>query len=195
MSLAAIVSSWIYTIVWLIPVYMSPHKFVLDGYLTTCKVDYLSRDKYSRDLLILLIIGPGLIPMFIIMTFQALTFVEIKKQKKRINLRIRFRATGQEPPLNSVFGENLNIILLKETKLAKKNILFVVCYSLTYLPHGLYVLIAQYSTNRQLVVNPLMAGIMNFSINLATITFPIIALSTENEFKRFTTRFNEFNSE
>ena len=184
---------------WLIPVYMSPHKFVLDGYLTTCKVEYLSREKTSRDLLILLIIGPGLIPMLIIMTLQALTFIEIKKQKKKINLRIRFR-NGQDPPIiyfdmNTLINENLNIIVVKETKLAKKNILFVICYSVTYLPHGLYVLFAQYSANPQLVVNPLMAGIMHFTINLATITFPIIALITENEFQKFTTRISEFNSD
>ena len=175
---------------------MSPHKFVLEGYLTTCKVDYLSREKYARNLLIWLIIGPGLIPMITMIACQVLTYREIKKQKKSIFLRIRFRS-GQEPPLiyfdmNSLINENLNIILVKETKLAKKNILLVVFYSFTYLPLGVFILIAQYSPNRQLVVNPQIAGLLNLSINLVTITFPIIVLITENEFKRFTSRISEF---
>ena len=185
-------------------VFMSSENIIIEGNLATCKLDYLTREARLRNLFILLIIGPGVIPMVLMITFQLLTFLEIKRQKKVIFVKFKFsRAYHSSSPkycqqlthfdMNSVINENVNIIVIKETTLVKMNILFVACFCMTYFPYVVFVLIAQFCANREKIINHLTAFIPNIFINLATITFPVIVLMTDKVFKKFS-YVNKFTS-
>ncbi len=92
-KILAIVFTWIYSFVFIGLQLFSENSFVLEGFLTTCSFDYISKNMYTRVLVFIMIIGGFLLPLAIIIIFYTLTKITISIKSKRIifvNYRNKF---------------------------------------------------------------------------------------------------------
>ena len=84
-----VVSTWIYSLIWSSLQLFSVNRFVLEGLLTSCSFDYLSRDFKSRFLIITMFIGGFLIPFITINIFYILTNHSLKSRNKFFRYQVR----------------------------------------------------------------------------------------------------------
>lgn len=84
-SLLAILSTWIYAFIWISLPLFSQNQFVLEGLLTSCTFDYVSRDLRNRLIMISMIIGGFLIPLTIIIIAYLLIIRKLSKRNVKFN--------------------------------------------------------------------------------------------------------------
>lgn len=88
--------------------------FVLEGMLTSCSFDYLSRDLTSRCYMLLLLIGGFAIPLLLIIVFYVLTKNEIKKKNKYF---FRMNSSERRRTLNSLMTIEDNSLISRDPSL------------------------------------------------------------------------------
>lgn len=90
--------------------FFSKNGFELEGVLTSCTFDYLSRDIISRALLLSLFFGGFILPFLIIVVFYLL-LLSLLKYKNQM-LKFHFDKTKKQPNKRlsklSIFNHNLN---------------------------------------------------------------------------------------
>lgn len=64
--------------------YFSEHGFVLEGMLTSCSWDYISRDVFTRTYMLIMFVFGFVIPLMLIVIFYALTRMALKSRGKFI---------------------------------------------------------------------------------------------------------------
>ncbi len=84
-----ICATWAYSLIWVSLQLGSRHGYVLEGFLTSCSFDYLSRDVYTRVFMMSMIAGGFLLPLVFLLTFLILTKRALDSYSK--NFEIHFR--------------------------------------------------------------------------------------------------------
>ncbi|CAF0844350.1 unnamed protein product [Brachionus calyciflorus] len=127
--LFCILITWLYSSLWIFPQLTLKNGFVLEGLLTSCTFDYLSRDSYSRLMIMFLFIGGFFIPLSLIGIFYILLFVFLKNNtifrsyrergnlKTQTELSIYFKTSDSSnkyltmklPNTNNLISSNSNI--------------------------------------------------------------------------------------
>ena len=82
-----IIMSWILAILIMVPQFFSEHSFALEGFLTTCSFDYLTRDLYTRVYVIVMFITGFFAPLIVIAGLYFLIWYILKTNKMRMNYR------------------------------------------------------------------------------------------------------------
>ncbi len=78
-------SVWLYSIFWsLLPLFGPQHQYVLEAFQTTCSFDFISQDKFSRIVVILLNIFGYFLPIILITFCLILAFIVGKKYQNYI---------------------------------------------------------------------------------------------------------------
>ncbi|RNA18117.1 hypothetical protein BpHYR1_022494 [Brachionus plicatilis] len=98
-KLICITFTWIYSALMIMIQLFSKNSFVLEGMLTSCSFDYLSRDSLSRCYMLLMLVGGFVIPFMLIIIFYVLTKKEIKKKN---NYFFRMNSSELRRSLNSM---------------------------------------------------------------------------------------------
>lgn len=103
--------SWSYGFIWSISPFFGPKQYVVEGFLTSCTYDYISRDLFTRLILILMNIFGFFIPIIIMTISYAFILYSIKTHYDYIKIR-EFQ--------DELFNQKLNDIeetsFLKDTK-------------------------------------------------------------------------------
>ncbi|CAF0761644.1 unnamed protein product [Brachionus calyciflorus] len=98
-KIICIAFTWLYS-TFLITLQLFSHNgFVLEGMLTSCSFDYLSRDVYTRTYMLIMFIGGFIIPLKLILIFYILTKNEIKQKNKYF---FRMNSTERSRTLNTL---------------------------------------------------------------------------------------------
>ena len=79
LKLFCIFVCWFYAAFLITLQMFSKNGFILEGFLTSCSFDYLSRDPYSRSYMLLMIFGGFLVPLILILVFYSFTELKLKK--------------------------------------------------------------------------------------------------------------------
>lgn len=82
-----IVFTWIYSSTWVLLELVSPNGFILEGFLTHCTFDYLSRDLFTRTLMILMFFGGFFAPLLTISVLNLLIWKKLKSTKYNLVIR------------------------------------------------------------------------------------------------------------
>ncbi|CAF1024962.1 unnamed protein product [Brachionus calyciflorus] len=118
--------SWIYSTFWISLGFLTSRGFDLEGILTSCTIDYLSRDLVTRITLIFLFIGGFIIP-FVIIVFCYCLILSILKLKNGI-LQYNFSSNNlmkHDVRMSSLFLPNDNLRYMSNASL-NENSKFIV---------------------------------------------------------------------
>ncbi|UJR36479.1 hypothetical protein I4U23_029202 [Adineta vaga] len=118
-----IVCSWMYGLIWMIGPLFGWNRFVFEGFGTSCTFDYVSKDRWNRSFMLVLIIGGFLIPLTIIIVSYTIILMKLSKRGHQILYRSNLKQIARlqlnyEPSTycvtsyNSLFDEE---ILTKST--------------------------------------------------------------------------------
>ena len=88
-----IVASWAFSLIWASLQLGSRHGYVLEGFLTSCSFDYLSRDDFTRIFMMSMIAGGFLLPLVFLLTFLVLTKRSLDSYSKNFENQFRNSVT------------------------------------------------------------------------------------------------------
>lgn len=146
----------------------TPNGFVLEGFLTHCSFDYISRDIYTRTYMLTLILIGFLLPLIVIITIYILLWKKIRK----INLRSN--------------NARLNRLNRLEIRLIKTILLMVIMYCLAWTPYTIVTLIAQFAGfNINIYINPFSTNLPCLFAKLSSIYNPIIYILSNKKNQNF----------
>lgn len=170
--------------------------FYLEGILISCTFDYLSRDFYSRFIILGMFIGGFLIPLFTIIIFyfliwyilkrnnafdQFLFFSNIKLATKK-SLNISQQSTMC---LKDDEAKKYNLFVQKEVSVAKRIMIMVISFCLAWLPYSLCVLYGQFGSDVRTYVTPYSSSLPAVFAKSSSIYNPIIYVLTNKDCKTY----------
>ena len=175
--------TWIYGGFWISLQLFSENRFVLEGFLTSCSFDYISRNLYSRCLNMAMIIGGFCIPILTIIVFYLLIWNILRSKKCLVTNIGKSRSSFESNHPNKKFiKRSLDIAqkndskngLEKEVKILRTLIMFVGMFCIAWLPYALVSIIAQYGSNIENYINPYTTSLPALFAKTASIFNPLI---------------------
>lgn len=87
---ACIAISWLYASIWMFPqLFLVEHSFILEGFLTSCSFNYLTRDATHRTLIMTMFVGGFLIPLAFILIFYLLMYRFLRNSDIFLTYQVR----------------------------------------------------------------------------------------------------------
>jgi len=74
---------WCISAAWMLPEFFSKNGFVLEGFLTHCSFDYISRDHFTRTYMMIMFCGGFFFPLLIIIILNILIFKILKTKNEQ----------------------------------------------------------------------------------------------------------------
>jgi hypothetical protein len=195
---------------------MGPDGFVLEGIHTQCSFNYLNVEPKSRAVIIAMVIGGFVIPVSVMIVSYVFILMKLKSRKifqpecsKTTALlskenknddtidEIKKDTTTEEiesanklknKNSNEYRSKKLDLFLKSELKATKNAILIVTLFSIAWFPYTVISLIAQFSKNRSLYVNPYTTTLSALFAKTSAIYNPIIYALTNRKFQM---KFNQ----
>jgi len=184
----------------MLPELISEKGFVLEGFLTSCSFNYLSRDLDSRVHMFILFVGGFGLPVLILCVFYSLMFYELKTKKKNLiqsfkidqkKVTVRFNSekeTGQNVIImikpehknqnkiktNEKKANCASYLYKRETKAARSSILIIFLFCIAWLPYAVITLFAQFGTNIEDFINPYSTSFPAVFAKLSAISDPLV---------------------
>jgi len=81
--------SWIYSFVWAVLPFLTRNRYALEGFLTSCSFDFISRNYSNRIVIISMFIGGFFIPLIIISSFYISIVTILRKNEIYLTYQIR----------------------------------------------------------------------------------------------------------
>ena len=191
----------------MIPQFFSANGFVLEGFQTHCSFDYLNQDFYSRSLMIIMIMGGLLIPLFLIIFFYIQIWFIVSKQHENFTINTgikrnssvfyvksnRKRSSKFKIALNEEIKhdyENKKIIS-KQIRLLKSISIIIFLFCLAWFPYAIIVCLAQFSSNIENKITPFTTELPATFAKLSSVYNPFIFIITSERFKKFYGKFSK----
>nr|QVK45895.1 G protein-coupled receptor [Proales similis] len=230
--LGSIALCWVYAAASIAPQLLSPNRFVLEGFLTSCSFDYISQDLTTRVYMLAMFTTGFLIPFICILFFNISLFwrlrernfirnlytrnidkvpeisqylsniaqepadietsIEMEQLTRPVNAKRRLidRGESKDESIRTVTSESLfENFLQREIKVAKSIAMVVVMFCFAWLPYALVALLAQFSSDRQLYVNPYTSAMPAIFAKFSSIYNPIVLTLSGKECRRFYRRW------
>ena len=176
--------TWIYGGFWISLQLFSENRFVLEGFLTSCSFDYISRNIYNRSLNMAMIIGGFCIPVSTIVLFYLLIWNILRSKKCLVPNLVKSKSSFESSHTNKkLIKSSLDISqkkndfkngLEKEVKILKTLIMFVGMFCVAWLPYAIVSMLAQYGSNIENYINPYTTSLPALFAKTASIFNPII---------------------
>ena len=150
-------TTWIYSFSCSVIPLFTEKQYVLEGFLTTCSFDYISRDLVTRSFMIFLIITGFLFPLLIQLIFYKLTYeaLNLKKKIARKDLLMLENIHSNSDKVLVQDAPNLyDSIINQEYKLTKTVLICVAFFSISWIPYTFITLVDQFGSNIEIYVTP-----------------------------------------
>ena len=209
MNLVCIIVAWLYALIWISLQFGTRNGFVLEGFLTTCTFDYLSRDTVTRTLVTLMIFGGFIIPVTILLVFFFLTKRCLEAKTKEMGKEhYVFTSSISKNTKSSFHGDSMRQNSIKK---AKKNgskssktlednrysyhkrqfrvlrtiIINLIFFTLSWAPYAILTLLAQYGPNIEYYSTPVSTSIPALFAKTSSIYNPILYTLNNKDCKKF----------
>jgi len=211
----AIIFTWLYSFVFIGLQLFSENSFVLEGFMTTCSFDYLSKDMYTRILVFFMFIGGFLFPLAIIIIFYTLTKITISIKSKRIifvNYRNRLTKNTRNGRYSNVlltnndadadvslrsislshlkndsfFKSGYNSFVRVENKVLKIIILNIIFFCVAWVPYAIVAIIGELDLKDQTkYINLYTSSLPALFAKTSSIYNPILYTFTNKDCKKY----------
>ena len=176
------------------------HKqYVLEGFLTTCSFDYISRDLVTRYFMIFLIITGFVFPLMIQFIFYKLTYEALNERKKEIRKNIILRENSIKAIIQSSKSvvqdapKSYDSIINQEYKLTKTVLICVVFFCISWVPYTIITLLAQFGSNIENYVTSYTTSIPALFAKTSSVYNPLIFMYKNKECRKYVqTKINMF---
>ena len=148
--------------------------FILEGFQTHCSFNYISRDAYTRNYMILLFIFGFILPLVLIIIFYFLIWKYYKKSMKLIIFQMKPMITINQNSIKHIHSINTLKTNRKEKRLIKSILLIVITFCIAWTPYALVTLVAQFSSNFEAYINPFTTNLPALFAKLSSVYNPII---------------------
>lgn len=190
----------------MIPALYAPNGFVLEGFLTHCSFDYISRDIYTRTYMIILFAAGFILPLIIIFIFYTLiwkTISSIKNLTINLNNRLSTSNSGKIAKIrrcskrykdsNLILNNFISLISKKsayisrlqrtEIKLLRAIAVIIVMFCFAWLPYVVVTLLAQFGSNIESYINQFTTNLPSIFAKTSSMYNPIIYILNQNKYR------------
>jgi r-opsin len=208
-------ATWIYGLIWSVLQFGSQHGYVLEGFLTSCSFDYLSRDLYTRVFMSSMIIGGFFVPLIVLIIFLWLTkraletklnefgenqvYVFNSKSRTKEYSRAVTTLSRTDSLLDrsysltrSRFGGDVSMddnrkfsFKKRQFRVIKTILLNIIFFCVSWTPYCILVIIAQYGSNIEEYVNPYTTSIPALVAKVSSIYNPILYTLNNQECRNY----------
>jgi hypothetical protein len=95
-SICLIFISWLYGVALSALPFLTRHAYVLDGFRTSCDIDYMRQDTKTQMLLILLVVIGFIIPLCVTIIFYSLIVEHLINRKKYLKIKYEMYISAQK---------------------------------------------------------------------------------------------------
>ena len=152
---------------------------MLEGLLINCTFNYLNKSVFNRFLIMVMMIGSLVIPIFIIIVYYKMLYFEIQISRSKIkqfNLG-NIRNSQKKPG----FKRNKT-----NSRLITRIILTIIFVCIVSLPDSMLILIAQYdSVNKRKYVTPLNSLIAMLLTKVSSLLSPIVFVLINKKCRKY----------
>ncbi|UJR36472.1 hypothetical protein I4U23_029196 [Adineta vaga] len=204
-----IVCSWMYGLIWMIGPLFGWNRFVFEGFGTSCTFDYVSKDRWNRSFMLVLIIGGFLIPLTIIIVSYTIILMKLSKRGRSLKY---FNDTDDSPykqvkqgiiycfiPLHSLnneisqdkvksvleLGENKHMKqVFRRTEVRATRMALLICgiYCLAWTPYALMTILSQFGPSH--LINMYTTSITGLFAKIAACIDPFIYALSSSTFRQ-----------
>ena len=105
-----IVIIWIHSFLLIAPQLLTTHRFVLEGFLTTCSFDYLSKNLFTTIMIMNMFVFGFLLPLLIIIIFYTAMFIKLRSNDLFLSYHVRFtQENSSSINVNSDYKDGIDI--------------------------------------------------------------------------------------
>ena len=173
----------------MLPEFFSNNGFVLEGFLTHCSFDYLSRDHFTRAYIMISFCVGFFIPLIVIIVLNTLIFKILKTKNEQFfskRVEINKRSRNNDSDEIKKIRDNKIIVhftnhKLNELKILKTIVLMCSLFCLSWGPYSVMTLFAQYGNHIERYINPYTVNIPALFAKTSTFTDPIVYLLLNKE--------------
>ena len=199
-----ILVSWLYSFIWIALPFFTKNRYALEGFLTSCSFDYISRNDSNKIVIISMFIGGFFLPLILIALFYILIVLILRKNEIYLTYQIRHTnsSRNEHSRRSSLNHENANlcaienhnatktanassIYLKREIKLIKMVGIIVVMFILAWTPYAVVTLAAQLGTNIEAYINPYTTSLPALFAKTSSVYKPLIYSLNNKDFRRF----------
>lgn len=183
---------------WSVLPFFTKNGYVLEGSLTTCTFDYISRDFTSRSIVLSMFIGGFVIPFFIIVFVYYCIWVHLKnryfelqqQEQSLVSLNIRKSSSNHS---NYKYSKSESMLekchITREYKAIKIMLIFLSMFCIAWLPYAVVALYAQYGDNIERFVNVYTVSIPNTMAKAGSVYNPIVYIVLNKDCREHYKRF------
>ena len=109
--------TWVYSFIWAVLPFFTSNRYALEGSLTSCSFDYISRNHSNRIVIISMFIGGFFLPLITIALFYILIVFLLRKSEIYLTYQVRHNSFDKnQNNLNSFLNQNEKSKLIQENK-------------------------------------------------------------------------------
>ena len=206
--------SWLYSLVWAVLPFFTSNRYALEGFLTSCSFDYISKNLSNRIVIVSIFIGGFFIPLILISLFYTLIIYLLRKSEIYLTYKIRNKSVTSSTNLNSLninvesslnhvnkkqstitigskYSGNLknSVYSKREIKLVKMVSLIVLMFVVAWTPYAVVTLAAQFGSNIESYINPYTTSLPALFAKTSSIYNPFIYTLSNKDFRRFFVKY------
>ena len=206
--------SWLYSLIWAVLPFFTSNRYALEGFLTSCSFDYISKNLSNRIVIISIFIGGFFIPLILISLFYTLIIYLLRKSEIYLTYKIRNKSVSNSTNINSlnIFVESSlsrvnkklstitvsskysghlksSVYTKREIKLVKMVSLIVLMFVIAWTPYALVTLVAQFGSNIEAYINPYTTSLPALFAKTSSIYNPFIYTLSNKDFRRFFVKY------
>lgn len=174
---------WLYSAGWMIPEFFAPNGFVLEGFLTHCSFDYISRDRFTRLYMIIIFSFGFFLPLGLIIVLNILIWNRLRSSNKRFqafklsNANNNNNNTSNKQSLTSesiLVPKGAFFVKMNDLKLIKTLLLMIVIFCVAWAPYAIITLIAQFGSHISNYITPYTTSLPALFAKISTFMNPLI---------------------
>ena len=201
--------SWVYSLVWAVLPFFTKNRYALEGFLTSCSFDYISKNYSNRIVIALIFIGGFFLPLIMIVLFYILLVALLRKNEAYLAYQDRNEKTNEshlclnelnlsnnkELPIITVernsdnfastkSRKNISIYSKRDIKLIKMVCLIVLMFVIAWTPYAVVTFAAQFGSNIEAYINPYTTSLPALFAKASSIYNPLIYTLKNKEIRR-----------
>ena len=193
--------SWLYSFIWIALPFFTKNRYALEGFLTSCSFDYISKNDSNKIVIISMFIGGFFLPLILIALFYILIVLILRKNEIYLTYQIRHtnsnrnehsRRSSLNPEIAKLCTiENHNatnassIYMKREIKLIKMVGIIIFMFIIAWTPYAVVTLAAQLGTNIEAYINPYTTSLPALFAKTSSVYNPLIYSLKNKDFRRF----------
>jgi hypothetical protein len=168
----AIALTWIMAFCLMLPELFSTNQFILEGFLTSCSIDYLNKELYSRIYFLSIFFLGFVLPCLLIFLFYLLIIIELNSNFKNERNQKDYRKSkrGRE------FRNDVSAF--------KSAVAVFALFLLAWMPYSIVCLYAQFSSDNNPIISPFIATLPAIFAKVSATFNPILYIYTNKECRK-----------